>query len=78
MGKFLRITFDAQVMGGQACIRGLRILVSIIINLLANGLSSKEITQQYPDLGNADIEEALQYVAWLAKEESYPATGTEE
>jgi uncharacterized protein (DUF433 family) len=78
VGKFPRITFDSQIMGGQACIRGLRIPVSIIINLLANGLSSKEIILQYPDLENADIDEALQYVAWLAKEESYPATGTDE
>jgi uncharacterized protein (DUF433 family) len=43
-----RITFDPQTMAGQACIRGMRMPVSFIINLLANGLSTSEIIEDYP------------------------------
>jgi uncharacterized protein (DUF433 family) len=40
---FDRITFDSQVMGGRACIHGMRITVSLVVNLLANGMSTAEI-----------------------------------
>ena len=40
---FDRITFDPNIMGGKACIRGMRITVSLIINLVANGMNNKEI-----------------------------------
>lgn len=43
-----RITFDPQIMAGQACIRGMQMPVSVIINLLANGLSTSEIIEDYP------------------------------
>lgn len=66
---FSRITFDPEIMDGQACIRGMRIPVSLIINLIANGMTREEILAEYPDLESEDITEALQYVAWLAKEE---------
>lgn len=66
---FKRITYDPHVMGGQACIRGMRIPVSLIVNLVANGMSVKEIIKEYPDLEPEDIAEALRYVAWLAREE---------
>ena len=45
-----RITFDPNVMGGRACIRGLRITVSLVINLVANSMSVEEIIASYPDL----------------------------
>lgn len=66
---FSRITFDQKIMAGQACIRGMRIPVSIIINLVANGMTKEEILKEYPDLEPEDITEALQYAAWLAREE---------
>lgn len=66
---FSRITFDPEIMDGQACIRGMRIPVSLIINLIANGMTREEILAEYPDLESEDITEALQYAAWLAKEE---------
>lgn len=66
---FSRITFDPEIMGGQACIRGMRIPVSLIVNLIANGMNREEILAEYPDLEPEDITEALQYAAWLAKEE---------
>lgn len=68
---FDRITFDAQIMGGQACIRGLRIPVSLVVNLIANGLSVEQIVTEYPDLEPKDIEQSLQYAAWLTKEKTH-------
>ena len=65
---FDRITFDPKVMGGRACIRGMRITVCLIINLVANGMSIEEIIGAYPYLEPDDIRQALQYAAWLAEE----------
>lgn len=61
---FERITFDPQIMGGRACIRGMRIPVSLIVNLVANGMSSQEILSEYPDLEFEDIHQALKYATW--------------
>ena len=72
MKGFKRITFDPNIMGGQACIRGMRIPVSLVVNLVANEMTINEIIKEYPDLEPEDIKEALQYVSWLAKEELYP------
>lgn len=69
MKEFKRITFNPNVMGGQACIRGMRIPVSLIVNLVANGMTTEEIIKEYPDLAPEDIKEALQYASWLTKEE---------
>jgi uncharacterized protein (DUF433 family) len=66
-----RITFDSNVMGGRACIRGLRVTVSLVINLVANGMSVEEIIEAYPYLEPEDIRQALQYAAWLAQESVY-------
>ena len=65
---FDRITFDPKIMGGRACIRGMRVTVSLIVNLVANGMSIQEITGAYPYLKPGDIQQALQYAAWLAEE----------
>jgi uncharacterized protein (DUF433 family) len=69
LAMFERITFDAQIMGGRACIRGMRIPVSVIVGQLAHGATSEEILADYPDLEREDIREALEYVAWLAQEQ---------
>lgn len=61
MFGFDRITFDPQIMGGRACIRGMRITVSLIINLIANGMSTEEILKAYPYLEAEDIKEALEF-----------------
>jgi uncharacterized protein (DUF433 family) len=71
---FDRITFNPQIMGGRACIRGMRITVSLIVNLVANGMTTEEILKEYPDLEPEDIRQALQYAATLASEEVYPLT----
>jgi len=52
---FDRITFDPKIMGGRACVRGMRIPVSLIVNLVANGMSYEEILSKYPDLEIDDI-----------------------
>lgn len=69
-----RITFDPQIMGGRACIRGLRMTVSMVVNLVANGMSTDEIVKEYPDLESEDVRQSLQYAASLAREEvhSFP------
>ena len=66
---FERITFDPNVMGGRACIRGLRIPVSVIVGQVAHGALVKDILEGYPDLEPEDIQQALEYAAWLAQEE---------
>jgi uncharacterized protein (DUF433 family) len=65
---FERITFDKQIMGGRACIRGMRIPVSVIVGQIAYGATTDEILVGYPDLERADIEQSLQYAAWLTQE----------
>ena len=68
---FKRITFDREVMGGRACIRGMRIPVSLIVSQLAHGASEAEVLREYPDLEPEDVRQALAYAAWLAREEVY-------
>ncbi len=68
---FERITFKPDMMGGRACIRGMRITVGVLVGQVAHGASVAEILADYPDLEEADIREALEYAAWLAREEVY-------
>jgi len=68
MDAFTRITFNPGQMGGRACIRGLRVTVSLIVNLVANGMTASQILAEYPYLEEEDIRQALQYAAWLAEE----------
>jgi uncharacterized protein (DUF433 family) len=57
--KFNRITFDPRIMGGQACIRGMRIPVSLVVNLVSKGKQVPEILEEYPDLEPEDIQQSL-------------------
>ena len=66
---FNRITFDPLIMGGRACIRGMRIPVSVIVGQIAHGASFEEIVKDYPDLEIQDIQQAIEYAAWLTQEE---------
>jgi uncharacterized protein (DUF433 family) len=65
---FNRITFDPHTMNGRACIRGMRVTVSMVVNLVASGMSLEEILAAYPYLEAEDVREALHYAAWLAEE----------
>jgi uncharacterized protein (DUF433 family) len=60
---FDRITTDSAQMGGLPCIRGLRIPVATVVDMLAEGMTVDEIIGDYPDLQPADIEQALRYSA---------------
>ena len=64
MKDFKRTTFNPNIMGGQACIRGMRIPISLIVNLVANGMTTEKIIKEYPDLEPEDIKEALQYASY--------------
>ena len=63
-----RITVDPEVMGGKACIRGLRVTVGTVVGLLADGRSRAEILNAYPYLEPQDIDQALAYAAWRLEE----------
>lgn len=71
-----RITSNPKIMGGKACIRGMRIPVSLIVNLVANRMTTENILQEYPDLESEDVRQALQYAASLAEEEIHPLRET--
>jgi uncharacterized protein (DUF433 family) len=66
-GMFERITFDPNIMGGRACIRGMRIPVSVIVGQIAHGATFEEIPDGYPDLEREDIQQAIEHAAWLAR-----------
>lgn len=68
MNQFSRITLDPTVMGGKACIRGLRVTAGMVVGLLAAGRSREEILKSYPYLEPEDIDEALAYAAWRLEE----------
>ena len=64
-----RITFDSSIMGGRACIRGMRIPVSVVLKMLAGGMQREDILADYPDLESADIDQCMAYAAALADEQ---------
>lgn len=70
--KFTRITVNPKQMGGVPCIRNLRIPVTTIVAMVADGLTENEILQAYPDLETQDIKEALLYAAETVKEREIP------
>lgn len=62
-----RITFDPAVMGGKACIRGMRVTVGMIVGEIAAGTSRERLLEDYAYLEAEDIDEALRYAAWLTQ-----------
>jgi len=58
-----RITINPRQCGGRPCIRGMRIRVSDVLDLLANGLNPKEVTQELPDLEEADVWAVLRFAS---------------
>jgi uncharacterized protein (DUF433 family) len=66
MAALQRITVDPNVCGGQPCVRGLRIPVSIVLKHLAAGRTAAQIVDEFPELEPDDIGECLRYAAWLA------------
>jgi len=66
------ITVDPNVCHGNACIKGTRIMVSVVLDNLAAGLSTKEILRSYPSLKRESILAAVSYAAELARERVVP------
>jgi len=64
-----RISVDPRVCHGKPCIKGTRIMVSILLDYLRAGESAEAILSQYPTLRAEDIRAAIGYAAWLAHEE---------
>jgi len=61
--QFTRITVNPDQMGGVPCIRGLRIPVVTVVEMVADGMTTEEILTAFPDLEYDDIREALKYAA---------------
>lgn len=70
--QFQRITVNPEQMDGLPCIRGLRIPVTTVVDMVASGMSTDEILALYPDLEGEDIREALQYAAAAVRERQLP------
>jgi len=68
MEQLDRITLNPEVMGGKACIRGMRVTVSMIVSQIAAGQSVESLLEDFPYLEREDITQALQYAAWRASE----------
>jgi uncharacterized protein (DUF433 family) len=68
MGQLDRITQEPDVMGGKACIRGMRVTVGMVVGQVAAGHTVDEILADYPYLEREDIMQALRYAAWRAEE----------
>jgi uncharacterized protein (DUF433 family) len=69
---FDRIMQSPDVLAGRATIRGLRISVAHVVNLVANGMTPAQIVEELPDLEEEDIRQALVYAAALAQDEVHP------
>jgi uncharacterized protein (DUF433 family) len=70
--NFDRITHDPNVMGGKACIRGMRVTVGNVVGLLASGQSVESILRSFPYLEREDVEASLAYAAWRVQEREEP------
>jgi len=64
-----RISIDPNVCHGKPCIKGTRIMVSIILDYLSAGESQEAILEAYPQLSPEDIRAVMEYAAWLVHEE---------
>jgi len=69
--KLDRITFSQDVMGGQACIRDIRVPVSLIINMIANGAVFSDILDDFEYLEEEDIKQALKYASWAVSDKVF-------
>lgn len=74
MGEFDRITQQPGVMGGKACIRGMRVTVGMIVAQIGAGRSIDAVLADYPYLEHEDVLQALRYAAWRADEREVPLT----
>jgi uncharacterized protein (DUF433 family) len=76
MTRLDRITQEPGVMGGKACIRGMRVTVGMLVGQIGAGRSIDELLAEYPYLEREDVLQALRYAAWLAEEREVALPGT--
>ncbi len=69
---FNRISINPNICFGQPCIKGTRIPVHIILELIAAGDTEKKILEAYPHLTKEDIKEVMKYAAYIVREENQP------
>ena len=67
-----RINSDPSICHGKPCIKGTRIMVYIVLDCLAAGMTAKQILEEYPSLEADDVQAALEYAAALARNELVP------
>jgi uncharacterized protein (DUF433 family) len=70
-----RITVDPNVMGGKACVRGLRVTVGMIVGQIGAGRAIDDLLADYPYIERQDILQALRYAAWRAEERQVVLSG---
>jgi uncharacterized protein (DUF433 family) len=75
MDQLDRITQQPGVMGGKACIRGMRVTVGMIVGQIGAGRSIEDVLADYPYLQREDILQALRYAAWRAEEREVAIAG---
>ena len=71
-----RITQQPVVMGGKACIRGMRVTVGMIVGQIGAGRSVDEVLADFPYIEREDVMQALRYAAWLAEQREVQIAGT--
>lgn len=69
MEKLDRITIDPKVCLGQPTRRGTRITVSVVLKMLAGGKSVADVLRAYPELEAGDVQQAMQYAAWIVSDQ---------
>ena len=74
MEQLNRITQQPDVMGGKACIRGMRVTVGMVVGQIGAGRSVEEILADYPYLEREDVMQALRYAAWRSEEREVTLT----
>jgi uncharacterized protein (DUF433 family) len=67
-----RITIDPKVMGGVPCLRGLRIPVATVVNMIAGGMTAEQVVEELPPLELADVSAALRYAADAVADREIP------
>lgn len=70
--SFERIVIDHEVMGGVPCIRGTRIPVATVVGMIAEGMTTAEVINDFPQLAIEDLRDALRYAAAAVDERHLP------
>lgn len=76
MVQLERITQTPEVMGGKACVRGMRVTVSMIVGQIGGDVSIDQLLADYPYLEREDVMQALRYAAWRVDERELELAGT--